>query len=307
MAAKSAIRDTARVLGLKASESMRLTKLIPSRPGITISQAMAESPELTSLVKSDARLQKIINIASKIEGLPRQTGIHACGVCLGQKPITEYCPTAIVTDEVTGEKVVTSQFVGPECEEVGLVKMDFLGLRTLDVIESGIEQIVQDDQSRQVLSNTLLHMDRPLKQEDIPITDIETYRFLAEGNTDGVFQFESAGMTSLVKKMFKDAKATDTPEKGAEYFERLIAAVALYRPGPMDEIPHYLEAMDSGNIQYDHPLLESILKSTYGILVYQEEIMFAVRKLAGFSAGQSDTIRKAMGGASYPFSIEILE
>ena len=294
MAAKMALRDTAKVLGLSVEEGKALTKQVPDRPGVTIAQALMESPDLVRMTQMNDDYRRVVEIAQKIEGLPRQTGIHACGLCIGKSEITDYCPTATVADAETGHRITTSQFEGPECEAVGLVKMDFLGLRTLDVIENGIRQINEDPVLLEKIQKEVLHEKRNIRQEDIPIEDLETYRFLAQGNTSGVFQFESSGMTGLVKKMFKDVLTSDK-DIGEECFERLIAAVALYRPGPMDEIPHYLDAMGSGKIEYDHPLLEDILKSTYGILVYQEEIMFAVRKLAGFSAGQSDTIRKAMG------------
>ncbi len=292
IAAKSSLRDTARVLGVPAKDMLKLGKLVPDRPGISLKAAVHESTELKNLIKGNPLYERIYNIAEKIEGLPRQTGIHACGIVIGQKPISAYCPTAMITDD-DGTRVVTSQFDGPECEEVGLVKFDFLGLRTLDVVESSLKQINPE-------------LDNPMSSDNIPIDDPKVYKFLSKGNTEGVFQFESSGMTSLLKKMFKDVKDTDSKEKGKEYFERLIAAVSLYRPGPMDEIPNYLSAMDSGLIKYDHPLLENILNSTYGVLVYQEQIMFAVRTLAGFSAGQSDTVRKAMGWISGPINVEIL-
>ena len=270
------------MLGVSASDSRTLTKAVPTRPDITIKQALLESVDLQNLIKHNPLYQRVVSIAQKIEGLPRQTGCHACGIIISKDPVTSYCPLAVVHDDKTGEAVVTTQWTGPECEEVGLVKFDFLGLRTLDVIDNSLELINQRNGTN-------------YEQNTVPINDIKTYKHLLEGNTSGVFQFESDGMTSLLKKMFIDVGENDTPEKGEEYFERLIAAVSLYRPGPMDEIPNYLKAMHSGNVVYDHPMLESILGSTYGVLVYQEEIMFAVRKLAGFTAGQSDTVRKAMG------------
>lgn len=287
LAAKSAIRDVARVLGLPAAESRIITKTVPSRPKMTIEEALNESPELCELINGNEMYKRIVKIAQKIEGLPRQTGIHACGICISKEPITSYCPQAMVHDEMTGEVTISSQWTGPECEEVGLVKFDFLGLRTLDVIDNSVQLINERNKKKGIETHYTM--------DTIPINDIASYRYLLKGNTAGVFQFESDGMTGLLKKMFVDVKDDDSEAKGDEYFERLIAAVSLYRPGPMDEIPNYIEAMHSGRVHYDHPKLESILNSTYGILVYQEEIMFAVRKLAGFTAGQSDTIRKAMG------------
>lgn len=284
MAAKNAIKDVARVYEISPAEAMAITKTIPNVPNITIEEALKQSPEFVNTIRNNQEYEKIIKIAQKIEGLPRQTGVHACGVIISKEPVDTYCPLAQVKDKETDFYFTTTQFEGPEAEEVGLVKFDFLGLRTLDVLDITLNLIKKN------------HPDFNMKAEEIPVNDIESYLYLKEGNTDGVFQFESDGMTSLVKQMFEDVQETDLSEtKGKEYFERLIAAVALYRPGPMDEIPHYIEAMKSGNIQYDHPKLEKILSSTYGILVYQEEIMLAVRELAGFSKGDSDKVRKGMG------------
>lgn len=282
LAAKQAVKDVARVYNVPAKEANAITKTMPSAPGMTISRALKESPEFADIIKNNSLYEKVVRIAQKVEGLPRQTGVHACGIILSQKPVDEYCPTAKVKDD-NGEYFTTTQFEGPECEEVGLIKFDFLGLRTLDVLDISLELIKEEKSEFNMLP------------ENIPIDDIETYMFLKEGNTDGVFQFESDGMTSLVKQMFSDVKPDDSKEKGEEYFERLIAAVALYRPGPMDEIPNYLKAIKSGNIIYDHPKLKSILSPTYGIFVYQEEIMMAVRELAGFSKGDSDKVRKGIG------------
>ena len=282
LAAKSAIKDVARVYGVPAADANRITKTIPNDPKTTIETALKSSPDFLNMIRNNDLYEKIVKVAQKIEGLPRQTGVHACGICVGQKEINEYCPTAMVKDD-NDEYFTTTQWEGPEAEEIGLVKFDFLGLRTLDVLDISLNLIKKHDKKFNMEPDT------------IPIDDIPSYLNLKEGKTDGVFQFESDGMTSLVKQMFNDVKSSDSREKGEEYFERLTAAVALYRPGPMDEIPNYLNAMKSGNIVYDHPKLKSILSSTYGILVYQEEIMMAVRELAGFSKGDADKIRKAMG------------
>lgn len=219
LAAKQAVKDVARVYNVPAKEANAITKTMPSAPGMTISRALKESPEFADIIKNNSLYEKVVRIAQKVEGLPRQTGIHACGIILSQKPVNEYCPTASVKDD-TGEYFTTTQFEGPECEEVGLVKFDFLGLRTLDVLDISLDLIKEENPEFNMLP------------ENIPIDDIETYMFLKEGHTDGVFQFESDGMTSLVKQMFSDVKPDDSKEKGEEYFERLIAAVALYRPGP---------------------------------------------------------------------------
>lgn len=280
LAAKSALRDVGKVLGLEVSERTMLQKAVPNKPKITLNAALKESSELRDLLKNE-KYKQVFDIATKIEGLPRQTGIHACGIIISKEPITSYCPLASIKDE-NGEKVLTTQLEGPACESVGLVKFDFLGLRTLDVVDNAISIIKKR------------HKDFDYTPSTIPIDDVSVYAGLKKGETMGVFQFESDGMISLLKQMFSDASPEDT-DKGDEYFERLIAAVALYRPGPMAEIPNYINAMKSGNIIYDHPKLKSILSSTYGILVYQEEIMMAVRELAGFSKGDADTVRKAMG------------
>lgn len=219
LAAKYAIKDVARVYNITPSEANAITKTIPTKPGITIGEALGESPEFASIIKKNQLYEKVVKIAQKIEGLPRQTGVHACGICIGQKTIDEYCPTARVKDD-EGEYFITTQFEGPEAEDVGLVKFDFLGLRTLDAEDVTLELIKKGNP------------DFNMSPDDIPINDIESYLMLKEGNTDGVFQFESDGMTSLVKQMFSDVQPTDNEEKGEEYFERLTAAVALYRPGP---------------------------------------------------------------------------
>lgn len=356
MAAKNAIKDVARVYGVAPSEANAITKTIPNKPGITIESALQEFPEFVSIIKNNQIYEKVVRIAQKIEGLPRQTGVHACfdentfvrtetgmtrisdikigdkvltdkgrfkkvintmvtesddiyeiypssstpivvtgnhpflvkgkgvsapkwipveemvigdyvcifdgdmlrnwlpiekieflnsgirkmynltveddhtytangvivhncGICIGQKTIDEYCPTARVKDD-DGEYFMTTQFEGPEAEEVGLVKFDFLGLRTLDAEDIALELIRENNP------------DFNMSPDDIPINDIQSYLALKEGKTDGVFQFESDGMTGLVKQMFSDVEPTDNEEKGEEYFERLTAAVALYRPGP---------------------------------------------------------------------------
>lgn len=280
LAAKSAVRDVAKVLGFTPSEAAKLTKAIPEEPKMTIEKAL-KSAGFKAIIDSNPDYQKIIEIAQKIEGLPRNTGTHACGVIIAPSAVSNYIPQAVVVDD-NGVATVSTQYTMENCENMGLLKMDFLGLRTLDVIDSTLMQINNRNGTQ-------------MTKDDIPVNDPKVYKFLQTGHTSGVFQFESPGMTTLLKSMFADVRVRDAVEKGNEYFERLIAAVSLYRPGPMDEIPNYLKAMKSGVIHYDTPELESILNNTYGIFVYQEQIMFAVRKLAGFTAGQSDAVRKAMG------------
>lgn len=290
LAAKLALEYTLKIVALyPASEARAITKMIPSTPGISLKQALTESNDLSKWVNKNKENKELFNLAQAVEGLNRNTSVHACGVIIGKTAISDICPTMLAIDEVTGEKIFVTQYEGPLCEEVGSLKMDFLGLRTLDVIEHTIQLIRKNNP------------DFNLGQYDIPVNDPKVYQFLEKGYTNGVFQFESGGMTNLLKQMFADVSDTDDEKKGDEYFERMIAAVSLYRPGPMDEIPNYISSMHSGLIHYDHPMLEDILSNTYGILVYQEQIMFAVRKLAGFTAGQADSVRKAMGKIYCPF------
>ena len=237
---------------------------------------------------------------------------HNCGVIIAPEPITNFIPQVVVMDE-TGEKdakgnkeyeeVMVTQLDMAECEEMGLLKMDFLGLRNLSVIAGTLELI---NKNRLVEGLPLLTMD------DIPITDPFAFKHIQQGNTIGVFQLESGGMTNLVSETYPDVdnyvreyiQDKKVNEKGIgifderfdALFERLIALISLYRPGPMDEIPNYLHNMNNpDDVTYDAPQLKNILSNTYGIIVYQEQVMHAVRQMAGFSAGQSDVIRKAMG------------
>ena len=237
---------------------------------------------------------------------------HNCGVIIAPEAITNFIPQVVVMDE-TGEKdekgnkiyeeVMVTQLDMAECEEMGLLKMDFLGLRNLSVIAGTLELINK---------NRLIEGLEPLTMDDIPITDPYAFKHIQQGNTIGVFQLESGGMTNLVSETYPDVdnyikeyvKDKKVNEKGIgvfderfdPLFERLIALISLYRPGPLDEIPNYLHNMNNPeDVTYDAPQLKNILSNTYGIIVYQEQVMHAVRQMAGFSAGQSDIIRKAMG------------
>lgn len=289
LAAKKSMDYVLKIVGLIIpSERRIITKMIPSDPKMTLEKAYKESPEFAKWVDESEENKKMFNLAKSIEGTKMNKSVHACGVVISKNDITDYLPTTFAAELdddglPTGEKVLTTQYVGSECEEVGTLKMDFLGLRTLDVIDSTLKQIKRNNPKFNITSY------------DIPLDDPKVYEFLREGHTEGVFQFESPGMKKLLKDMYFDASDENAKEKGHEFFERLIAAASLYRPGPMDEIPHYISSLKGGQIYYDHPMLESILKNTYGILVYQEQVMFSVRKLAGFTAGQADTIRKGMG------------
>ena len=289
MAAKVAVRDMARVMGYDHGFADSIAKLIPAEPKMTLKKAFNE-PDFDAIYHSNVDARKIIDLAMKVEGLVRNTSQHACGVIISSDDISKFCPMTLATDKETGITALTTQITMTECEEIGLLKFDFLGLRTESVIKESLADIKK-----------LYDLD--LGNYDIPVNDVKVYENLAKGNTAGVFQLESDGMTSVISQLYQDVPeriehmTEEECEKfGEELFERLTAGISLYRPGPLDEIPHYIEGMlNSEKVVYDTPKLESILKSTYGVLVYQEEVMLAVQVLAGFSAGQADTIRKAMG------------
>ena len=303
MAAKSAILDMTRVLDYPLATARKISDMIPKKPGITLKKAMLENVELDALYHNDEEAKTIIDLALKVEGLVRNTSVHACGVIIAPDDVTKFCPQAYAVDDETGLKELTTQYTMGECEEIGLLKMDFLGLRT----ESVIKECVTDVEKYHGITIN------PYDINSLPLNDPMVYANMAKGNTMGIFQIEGAGITSVIQQLFQDVEAkvneinscalTSIEEKtrqaeefGNQLFERLIAGISLYRPGPMDEIPNYINGMlDENNIHYDCAQLEPILKNTYGVLVYQEQVMLAVRALADFSAGQSDTIRKAMG------------
>ena len=291
-----------RVLGYESSFGDMIAKLIPNEPKMTIAKAFKQSRDFEELYNSNKDARKIIDLAIKVEGIIKNTSQHACGVIISSEDITNFCPTTLATDEKTGITALTTQITMGECEEIGLLKFDFLGLRTESVIKQALDDI-----------NRIYNKDIGIY--DIPTNDVNVYQnLLSKGHTAGVFQLESDGMTSVITQLYQDVadrmegmSEEQLDKFGDELFERLIAGISLYRPGPMDEIPNYIKGMlDHKNIQYDTPQLESILKSTYGVLVYQEEVMLAVQKLAGFSQWEADTIRKAMGDFSRPYIMETL-
>ena len=299
--AKTVIRDVAKILyssEMDKNLGTVITKLIPKALNITIDKALEESPELNKLYKSDKKVQKVIDISKIIEGLPKAISQHACGVIISDKSLYNYCPQVFIEDEDTGIVAPTTQFVMSECEEIGLLKMDFLGLKTMSILRECVTDI-----------NNIYGKD--MKIADIPINDVESYKTISKGKTTGVFQLESAGMKSFMTELYqdinkkikivKDKKLSKIEEDeelerlGDYLFERLVAGISLYRPGPIDEIPNYIKNMiNPDSIVYDTKELEDILNVTYGIIVYQEQVMATVRQLAGFSRGQADTIRKAM-------------
>ena len=287
MAAKSAIKDVARVSSMSIDESNRLTKLVPDKPfeatvvedGKKVTKEF--KPKLANCLKygdlkeelenGNEQTKEVLTYAGKLEGCIRQTGVHACAMIIGRSNLTEYIPICVANDKLTGEEVWVSQYDGHYIEEVGMLKMDFLGLRTLSII-------------KECQANIKKRFGIEFDIEKIPIDDKETYELYSRGDTTSVFQFESPGMKEWLIKL--------QPTR----FEDLIAMNALYRPGPMDYIPDFVERKQGRQpIVYDLPEMEETLQDTYGITVYQEQVMLLSRKLADFTRGQADTLRKAMG------------
>jgi DNA polymerase-3 subunit alpha len=268
MAAKMAIRDVARVQKLPLAEAMRIAKLVPERPGITLSKAYKEVPELLECKKSpDELVRSTLQYAEVLEGSVRQTGVHACGIIIGRDNLEDHIPICINKDA----ELYVTQFDGKHVESVGLLKMDFLGLKTLSIIKDAIAFIKE---SKGI----------DLDLDHIPLDDKKTFELYSQGDTTALFQFESPGM----KKHLRALK----PNR----FEDLIAMNALYRPGPIEYIPSFINRKHGREkIEYDIPEMEDYLRDTYGITVYQEQVMLLSQKLAGFTKGQADSLRKAMG------------
>ncbi|MCB8998567.1 MAG: DNA polymerase III subunit alpha [Bacteroidales bacterium] len=268
MAAKMAIRDVARIQKLPLSEADRLAKLVPERPGTTLKKAYEEVPELRKERDSgNPDVKSVLEYAGTLEGSVRHTGIHACGIIIGRDDLTEHIPICISKDS----DLLVTQFDGKHVEDVGMLKMDFLGLKTLSIIKDAVTNVFESRGIKIDISN-------------IPIDDALTYELYAKGDTTGLFQFESAGM----RKHLRDLK----PNR----FEDLIAMNALYRPGPMEYIPSFIKRKQGQEqISYRVPEMEEELKETYGITVYQEQVMRLSQRLAGFTRGEADSLRKAMG------------
>jgi len=268
MAAKGAIKDCARVLKLPLTESDRLSKLVPEVPGYKLEKAYKDVPELKKALDSgDELVKRTLHFAQDLEGTVRQAGVHACAVIVGKEDLISQIPLS----SSKNSEIPVTQFEGKWVEEAGLLKMDFLGLKTLNIISS-------------TLANIKKRFDRDIDIDTIPLTDEATYQLLSRGDTTGVFQLESDGM----RKYLVDLK----PER----FEDIIAMVALYRPGPMDKIPSFINRKHGKEkIEYDIPIMEQYLSDTYGITIYQEQVMLLSRLLAGFKPGDADTLRKAMG------------
>ncbi|MFV0343970.1 MAG: DNA polymerase III subunit alpha [Anaerocolumna sp.] len=265
MAARAVIRDVGRVLDLGYSRVDVVAKLIPTELGITIEKALKSSSELRNLYETDEEIKFLIDMSLRLEGLPRHTSMHAAGVVISKDPVVEYVPVSRASDDS-----VTTQFTMTTLEELGLLKMDFLGLRTLTVIQNAVRLLNKN-------------IDVKLDIDTIDYNDENVYALIASGKTEGVFQLESAGMKNFMKEL--------KPKS----MEDIIAGISLYRPGPMDFIPKYIKGKnESDQVVYECPQLEPILSPTYGCIVYQEQVMQIVRDLAGYSYGRSDLVRRAM-------------
>ena len=265
LAAKGVVRDVGRVLDLPYARCDAIAKMIPGDLGMTLDKALKQSPDLREAYQSDDEVRYLIDMAKRLEGLPRHTSMHAAGVVIGQRAMDEFVPLSRASDGT-----ITTQFTMTTLEELGLLKMDFLGLRTLTVIQNAVCQAEE---------NYGVH----LVMEEIDYNDKEVLASIGTGKCDGIFQLESSGMKSFMKEL--------RPEN----LEDIIAGISLYRPGPMDFIPRYLKGKnDKGSITYECPQLEHILGPTYGCIVYQEQVMQIVRDLAGYTMGRSDLVRRAM-------------
>ena len=264
MAARAVIKDVGRVLDLPYAMVDNIAKMVPREIGITIDKAIQENPDLRNAYENDAQVHDLIDKSKRLEGLPRHASMHAAGVLISQKAVDEYVPVATGADGA-----VVAQFVMTTLEELGLLKMDFLGLRTLTVIQDA-EKLARKKNPEFSIDN-------------INYEDKNVYDMISTGKCEGIFQLESAGMKNFMKEL--------KPQS----IEDLIAGISLYRPGPMDFIPQYIKGKNNpGDITYDWPMLEPILKPTYGCIVYQEQVMQIVRDLAGYSLGRSDLVRRAM-------------
>ena len=263
MAARAVLRDVGRVMGMNYQQTDAIAKMVPFELKMTLERALSVSPELRRAYESDEQVHAMIDMARKLEGMPRNTSTHAAGVLITAEPVVNYLPLQMNDD------VVTTQFPMGDVEALGLLKMDFLGLRTLNVIMDTEEMLSEEGVQ--------------LRTEDIPFDDDGVYKMISDGDTDGVFQLESTGMRQFLQNMRPGS------------FEDIIAAISLYRPGPMDSIPRYIAGKeDPSSVQYITPQLKPILDVTYGCMVYQEQVMQIVRDLAGYSMGRSDLVRRAM-------------
>ena len=265
MAAKAVLRDVGRVMDIPYAQVDAVAKMVPNDLHITLDKALSMNPDLRKVYETDEQMHHMIDMAKRLEGLPRHSSMHAAGVVIGQEAIDEYVPLSRGSDDA-----ITTQFTMTTIEELGLLKMDFLGLRTLTVIQDAVHLIEKDT-------------GKVIEIEKINYNDKNVYEMLSQAKTEGVFQLESAGMKSFMREL--------QPES----LEDVIAGISLYRPGPMDFIPKYIKGKnDKASIRYDCPELEKILAPTYGCIVYQEQVMQIVMELAGYTLGRSDLVRRAM-------------
>ena len=271
LGARAALRDVGRALGMTYGDVDRVARLVPFAVGMTLNRAMDENHELRDIYYEDATIRKLIDSAKRVEGISRHASTHAAGVVISKEPLTRYVPLQRATSKANGEATVMTQFSMDDIAQIGLLKMDFLGLANLTILGKAKEIISQNRGVDIDLSN-------------IPMNDAKTFDLLSSGETTGVFQLEGAGM----RRNIKELKPTT--------FNDIAAMVALYRPGPMEHIPTFIKAKHGKEpIRYPHPALTSILEETYGVIVYQEQVLFIVQALAGYSLGEADIFRKAMG------------
>ena len=268
MQAKGAIRDVGRVLGMSFDDTDKLSKLLPSAPGIELAECLESEPDFKKAYNENEENKKVVDLAINLEGVTRHTSVHACAVVISDEPLEKFVPLQHASRD---EDLIITQYEAPALESLGLLKMDFLGLRNLSVIRKAVDLIKQTRGEEIDISA-------------IPLDDADTYKLFADGDTTAVFQFESSGMKRYLRQL------------GPNQFDDIIAMVALYRPGPMQFIDEYCARKHGeSKVSYDHPLMQDALESTYGITVYQEQVMKMSRDLGGFTRGEADTLRKAMG------------
>ncbi|TET25248.1 MAG: DNA polymerase III subunit alpha, partial [Dehalococcoidia bacterium] len=270
LGARAALRDVGRALGMPYSDVDRIARLVPFAPNMTLARALDENSELKNIYYEDAIVRNLVDSARKVEGIARHASTHAAGVVISKEPLTGYVPLQRVS-KGNGEATVMTQFTMEDIAQIGLLKMDILGLANLTILDKAKEIIYQ---------NRGIDIDL----HNIPMDDAKTFDLLSSGETAGVFQLEGAGMRRNIKELKPTA------------FSDIAAMIALYRPGPMEHIPTFIKAKHGIEpIRYPHPVLTGILEETYGVIVYQEQVLFIVQALAGYSLGQADIFRKAMG------------
>lgn len=270
LGARAAIRDTGRALGIAYGDVDRIAKMIPFGPGITLARALEENSEFKNVYNEDRMTRELIDSARKVEGISRHASTHAAGVVISKEPLTHYVPLQRAS-KANGESAVMTQFTMEDIARIGLLKMDFLGLANLTILGK-VQEIIRESRGIQI------------DIHDIPLDDASTFELLSSGETTGVFQLEGSGMRRYIKELKPNT------------FSDIAAMVALYRPGPMEHIPTFIKAKHGEEaIHYPDPALANILEETYGVIVYQEQVLFIVQALAGYSLGEADVFRKAMG------------